>query len=140
MVPRWPTSLTRKLDANLVRGMSPLPIQVLVMFELCLQPSCHDTPALCARGALHVLRAVLVWPSRQLRQGGPGLRATQAYPIGFGKKLAALALEAGAGKLQLLSAASDAEIDELMSLPQLSCDPWLDADMLPIHGFLSRMF
>ena len=68
------------------------------------------------------------------------MRSTQAYPIGFGNKLAALALEAGAGKSQLLSAASGAEIDELMSLPQLASDPWLDAGMLPVHGFLRRMF
>lgn len=69
-----------------------------------------------------------------LRCGGPGLKATQQYPPNFGRKLAQLA-RAHAG-VPLLDVQDEPNLVGLV----WSEDPWYDADMLRIHGFLRRCY
>ena len=70
-----------------------------------------------------------------LRHGGPDLRSTQAYPVPYGRKLADLAINAGMGKL---GKAVDRVVAGSDLVGPTDTDPWEDAGMLPLHGFLRK--
>ncbi len=69
------------------------------------------------------------------RHGGPDLKGTQSYPVAYGRKLADLAIQAGVG-CHCTPLKYDTVEGDLVGPTDM--DPWDDADMLSLHGFLRK--